>query len=721
MKRNFVIRKLVQSNPDLAGGRTEKDLSVLRRGGQTCRPTRDLSGFKVRPGDPNIPGATEVPGGINFTLLTMGATACELLLFRRHQETPYAIIQIPEDYRFGYTYSIMIFGLHAEDFEYSYRLDGPHDKASGKLFDRTRLVLDPYARSVAGQRAWGAAKTSKSYHARVVHDNFRWDKAGGIHRDMEDTIIYEMHVRGFTRHRSSGVQYPGTFAGIVEKIPYLKELGVTAVEFLPIFEFDETINARQVGGKQLMEYWGYNTVAFFSPNTAYSASLEYNEEGTELKETIQLLQKNGIEVLLDVVFNHTAEGSETGPFISFKGVDNDIYYMLNPDGTYMNFSGCGNSFNANHPVVRRFILDCLRFWVTQYHVDGFRFDLASILTRDKDGKPMANPPLLEEISLDPILSGIKLISEPWDAGGLYQVGSFPAYGRWGEWNGKYRDAVRDFLKGNYWNAPETAKRLTGSEDLYGKPYDGYRSTVNFITCHDGFPLFDLFTYSRKHNEANGWHNTDGSDDNRSWNCGVEGPSEDPVIASLRFRMMRNAVTVLMCSRGTPMILAGDEFGNTQYGNNNAYCQDNEISWLNWEYLKRNKSFFNYFRSVIRFRKKHPCIRRQLPAARCGLPAVMTCGHNPDDHVITRDNRVLCILFAGWDEENKRDDVVYVAINAHWEPCEIRLPALRAGLSWGICMDTDAADHHYYYDNPVFLNRPLFMLKERSVAVFTLYQ
>ena len=732
MKRNYVVSKIIQDREEKA--RTshqehqENDLlpglghrRISGRMSQIYKPTAEISGFRVRPGDFSLYGATEVHGGINFTITSFGAVSCDLLLFRRQQTVPFAIIRIPDEYKIGNVYSIMVFDLKAEDFEYGYIFDGPHNKKKGLLFDRKKVVLDPYAKAVVGQRAWGAAKTCNFYHARVVHDNFKWDETNFPCTPMEDSIIYEMHVRGFTRHRSSGVNYPGTFAGIVEKIPYLKELGITAVELMPIFEFDETINARNINGKQLLEYWGYNTVAFFAPNTAYSASLEYNEEGTELKQTIQILKKNGIEVILDVVFNHTAEGDEKGPFISFKGLDNNIYYMLMPDtGAYYNFSGCGNTLNCNNPIVRQFIVNCLKYWVTEYHVDGFRFDLASILGRDQSGAPMKNPPLLERIAYDPILHSTKLIAEAWDAGGLYQVGAFPAYHRWAEWNGRYRDALRDFLKGNYWNAPETAKRLAGSPDLYHGVYEGHESSVNFITCHDGFTLYDLFTYSRKHNEMNGWNNTDGANDNRSWNCGVEGPTDDPVIRNLRYKMMRNAITVLMMSRGTPMILAGDEFGNTQFGNNNAYCQDNEISWLNWDYLKRNREFFEFYKSVIRLRKKHPVIRKKLGKAKCGLDEIVTCGANPDDHIITRDNRVLCILFAGYDKEKRRDDVVYMAINAHWEPCEIRLPALKAGLSWGICVDTDAPGQDYYHEEPVFMTRPMFLLKERSVAVFTLY-
>lgn len=723
MKRLDVIQKLA----DEAAASTTKSKYAMKvpegasTGRRSRQPLQVISGFHVRPGNYRLNGATQMRGGVNFTLTSMNATSCELLLFHRKQETPYAIIQIPESFRIGKVYSIFVAGLDIEDFEYCYRLDGPNDPSKGLAFDKTKMVLDPYAKAVTGQRAWGAAKPSVAYHARVVKNNFVWNKASMPNTPMEDTIIYEMHVRGFTRHKSSGVQYPGTFAGIVEKIPYLKELGITAVELMPVFEFDETINSRFHNGKQLLEYWGYNTVAFFAPNTAYSASLEYNEEGTELKKMIQLLKENGIEVILDVVFNHTAEGNRNGPYFSFKGVDNNIWYMLTPGGEYYNFSGCGNTFNCNEPMVARFIVDCLKYWVTEYHVDGFRFDLASILSRNVDGAPMSDPPLLRMMAREPVLQNTKLIAEPWDAGGMYQVGSFPAYGRWAEWNGRYRDCIRDYLKGSYWCAPEAASRITGSEDMYKNGYNGFRSSVNFITCHDGFTLYDLFSYDRKHNEANGWNNADGADDNRSWNCGVEGPTDDPVVKALRQKMMRNAVTVLMCSRGTPMVLSGDEFGNTQYGNNNSYCQDSEVSWLNWDYKRINKDYFDFFKNVIAFRKKHPVISRDMPDSACGLPKVAVSGHNPDDHVITKDNRVLCVLFAGRNKSNTDDDVVYIAINAYWEPYQIRLPALPAGLSWGINIDTDAKDGVFYHEKSEFLPSPLYTMGERSVAVFTLFR
>lgn len=530
-------------------------------------PMAEIAGFPVRPGIYDLNGATPLQNGVNFTIHTCGGTSCELLLFHRAQEEPFAVLPFPEAYKIGDVYSMIVYGLNIDEFEYAYRVDGPYCPEKGLLFDKNKILLDPYAKAVAGQRTWGI-RWDHTYHARVVKDRFDWGDMPQSKKELCDLIIYELHVRDFTHHPSSGVQHRGTFSGLMEKIPYLKELGINAVELMPIFEFDETMNSRTVDGKQLLECWGYNTVGFFAPNSSYAAANEHNQEGTELKTLIKALHDNGIEVILDVVFNHTAEGNEKGNTFSFKGFDNNIYYMLTPDGNYYNFSGCGNTLNCNHPVVQQLILECLRYWTINYRVDGFRFDLASILGRNEDGSPMNNPPLLRTLADDSILSNVKLIAEAWDAGGLYQVGSFPASGRWAEWNGRYRDSLRSYLKGDSWNAWDAAWSISGSGDLYGGYYDnthsnyaGYNSCVNFLTCHDGFTLYDLYAYNDKHNEANGWNNTDGANDNRSWNCGAEGETDDPEVLSLRRRMIRNACAVLMCSRGTPMFLAGDEFGN----------------------------------------------------------------------------------------------------------------------------------------------------------------
>jgi len=726
MKLTNVVEDLINSGraEALQARNNRSDLDKMYQDVGTAvmtqwEPTDEICGFKVRPGEYSLDGANEMPGVVNFTISSIGATSCELLLFHRKEREPYAVIPIPDEYRIGQTWSIMIFGLNVEDFEYCYHLDGPFNPEKGLLFDKTKEILDPYAKAVVGQRKWGKGKeVNGSYHARVVKNSFHWDTSRFPNTPMEDSIIYEMHVRGFTKHASSNVAYPGTFAGIIEKIPYLKDLGVTAVELMPIFEFDEVANGHTYKGKKLYEYWGYNTVAFYAPNTSYAASAEYNREGRELKGLIQLLKENGIEVILDVVFNHTAEGNEKGPYISFKGLDNNIYYMLTPDGHYYNFSGCGNTFNCNHPIVQQFIVDCLRYWVTRYHVDGFRFDLASILGRDENGKPLEDPPLLQRLAYDPILGNAKLIAEAWDAGGMYQVGSFPAYNRWAEWNGKYRDTMRDYLKGNFWAAPEAAHRIAGSTDLYYGVYKGYTSSVNFLTCHDGFTLYDLYAYNEKHNELNGWNNTDGSNDNRSWNCGCEGDTDDPAILALRYQMMRNAITALMCSRGTPMIYAGDEFANTQFGNNNGYCQDNEISWLDWNYLKKNEVFFNFYKNMIHFRKRHPVISRELPRAHCGLDKLSFCNQDPDDHVITESTRTMGVLFTGHIKKQKRDDVVYLVMNPYWEDQYVRLPSLPPGLGWGLCVDTAEEDNVWYHEDPLFLTKPDYNVKGRSVTVFT---
>src|SRR5471030_267437 len=415
--------------------------------------------------------------------------------------------------------------------------------------------------------------------------------------------------------------------------------------------------------------------------------MEYNREGDELKSFIKEFHENGIEVILDVVFNHTAEGNEQGSYISFKGFDNSVYYMLTPNGKYYNFSGCGNTINCNHPIVQRMILDCLRYWVTEYRVDGFRFDLVSILGRNEDGSPMNKPPLLQNLAFDPILAKVKLIAEAWDAGGLYQVGSFPSWNRWSEWNGKYRDDVRKFLKGDAGLANVVAEGITGSHDLYNPVSRGKNASVNFITFHDGFTLNDLYSYNNKHNEANSWNNTDGDDSNNSWNCGIEGDTNNENILKLRKQMMKNACTVLLASQGIPMLLSGDEFGNTQFGNNNPYCQDNEISWLDWKLLDKNKEIFNFFKNMIKFRKNHPVLRDTLKPALCGLPNVSRHGTEPWHLDSSNETRTLGVMFAGRDIDDEEDDIVYIAINSHWEKQYMKLPELPVTLEWRIAVNT----------------------------------
>lgn len=685
---------------------------------EQLKPIDTVNGFQIRPGFFREFGAVAIPGGVNFTIHTHGATSCELLLFHRKAEEPYAVIPFPESYKIGFCYSMIVFDLDIEEFEYAYRLDGPYDEKKGLRFDKNKILLDPYARAVTGQSQWGHVNNAQhGYRARVVQSNFDWGDQRHHSIPMEDLIIYELHVRGFTMDESSGVKHHGTFEGLREKIPYLKELGVNAVELMPIFEFDEMRDVRLIDENELIDFWGYNPVSFFAPNTSYCSSMEYNREGLELKTLIKDLHDNGIEVILDVVFNHTAEGNEFGPCFSFKGFDNNIYYMLTPDGHYYNFSGCGNTLNCNHPVVRDMILECLRYWVIEYRVDGFRFDLASILGRNDDGTPLSQPPLLRSLAFDSILGNVKLIAEAWDAGGLYQVGSFPSWKRWAEWNGRYRDDMRRFLKGDDFLAQTAAARITGSPDLYDPAYRGGNASINFLTCHDGFTLYDLYSYNQKHNEANGWGNTDGADDNNSWNCGVEGETDDPAILALRKRLMKNACAVLLCSRGTPMFLSGDEFADTRYGNNNPYCQDNLISWLDWSLLKKNKDLFDFFQYMIQFRKDHPVIRKDLEPSYLGVPAMSTHGLTPDETNFSGDSHVVCVRFAGYNEAPQKEDLVYLAVNSGWFPVTLTLPELPEHYKWKVAVNTGDPKCQFFHKNSMPTVESKIFLGERSVIIF----
>ena len=678
----------------------EKHEDVVNTG---LLPLDVVEGFKIRPGFFRMYGACVASNGVSFTINSHGATRCTLLLFKPQAPKPYARIPFPDSYRIGDTYSMLVYDIKPDEFEYAFSFDGSYEPAKGLLFNEENVLLDPYSRAVTGQRKWGEKPEGGKdfeYRARVVKSSFDWGNIKQLEQPFEDLVIYEIHVRGYTKDKSSGVSAPGTFAGLKDKIPYLKDLGINAVELMPIFEFDEMESARVVDGVQLYNYWGYNTVSFFAPNTSYAFNEEHNHEGDELKSLIKALKENGIAVILDVVFNHTAEGNEMGPCFSFKGIDNNVYYMLTPDAHYYNFSGCGNVMNCNHPVVRNFIIDCLRHWAIEYRVDGFRFDLASILGRDQNGAPMANPPILESLAFDPVLGKMKLIAEAWDAGGLYQVGSFPSWNRWAEWNGRYRDDMRSFLKGDDGMAGNAITRITGSRDLYSPESRGHKASVNFLTCHDGFTLYDLYSYNEKHNEKNGWNNTDGDNNGHSWNCGAEGETDDPNVNGLRRRLIKNAFAALLCSRGPAMFFAGDEFCNTQFGNNNAYCQDNIISWLDWSRLEEFKEIHDFVRHMIQFRKEHPILRKMTKPSSCQFPEISVHNGTPFNASTDYKTKLIGIMYAGRNEEDTEDDIVFYCMNAYWEPLVMQLPVLPNGKHWHVDTNTNAE----YFDGEDFTEK-----------------
>ena len=689
-------------------------------------PTHKYGEFDLRPGKPLPFGATIVPGGVNFSVYSRHTIACELVLFRKHEPEPFATIPFPEQFRIGNVYTMVVFDLDYENIEYGYRMYGPFNPEEGHRFDDSKILMDPYAKAIGGRDVWGEKPDWDNiyqHRARIFFDDFDWEDDCPLEIPMEDLIIYEMHVRGFTQHPSSGVKHSGTFAGIREKIPHLKELGVNCVEFLPIHEFDEFENSRisPETGKRLMNYWGYSNVGFFAPKSGYAATGKYGMQVDELKALIKELHKNGIEVLLDVVFNHTAEGNEKGPYISYRGIDNKTYYMLTPEGYYYNFSGCGNTLNCNNPIVRSMILDCLRHWAANYHIDGFRFDLAAILGRAQDGSPMNNPPLLESLAFDPILGKCKLIAEAWDAAGLYQVGSFPSWGRWAEWNGKYRDDLRKFLKGDKGTNSAVAQRLQGSPDLYHWQKRGTRASVNFITAHDGFTLMDLVSYNEKHNEANGEGNADGDDHNNSWHCGHEGPTDDAKINRLRIKQIKNIAAILLVSQGTPMLLSGDEMGNTQFGNNNVYCQDNEISWLDWQLLDTNAEIFNFFKKMITFRKAHPVLGRgaNLRSRNSEYPVISLHGTKAGHVDYSDENPILALLLCNPGRGKRKDDFIYVAMNMHWQTHVFELPELPEDISWHVFVNTDMQPPKDVWeagDEVVIENQSEFIVGSRSVVI-----
>lgn len=572
--------------------------------------------YPIEKGRSHPLGAFVERDGVNFSIFSEHATSVELLLFKQHDELePIQIIPLdPNSNKTFHFWHVYVQGLKPGVF-YAYRIDGPMDLKAGYRFDQQKILIDPYARGTI-KTLWNRADACQpgnnlatSLRSVVIDtSDYDWEGDLPLNRAMSETIIYEVHVRGFTLSPTSGVERPGTFAGLIEKIPFLQKLGITAVELLPIFEFDD-IEIGYIDDKPLKNYWGYSPMCFFSPHSHCCNEPEIGCHVREFRDMVKALHRAEIEVILDVVFNHTDEGNHQGPTFSFKGIDNSVYYYLTSDDKehYADYTGCGNTLNCNHPVTQKMIVECLHYWVKEMHVDGFRFDEASVLSRGEDGSPMKYPPVVWQVELDETLADTKMIAEAWDAAGLYQVGYFPGY-RWAEWNGRYRDDIRRFVKGESGLVGAVASRITGSADLYQWWGHFPINSINFITCHDGFTLNDLVSYDQKHNQANGEQNRDGADENLSWNHGIEGETDNSEIELLRERQIKNFATILLLSRGVPMILAGDEIRRTQKGNNNAYCQDNEISWFDWTLLQKNHHLLRFWRQMIQFRKYHPTLQ-----------------------------------------------------------------------------------------------------------------
>ncbi|GAB6166835.1 glycogen debranching protein GlgX [Thermostilla marina] len=654
-------------------------------------------------------GANLHDDGVQFSIFSRSATAMRILLYDHvNDREPSKVIELDRDeHRWGHVWSVFVPGLKAGQL-YHIQADGPFDPAAGQRFDPKARLIDPYAKALAGDFLPAEDGIIRPPKCVVVDDAFDWQGTRQLRRDLADTVIYEMHVRGFTRSRTSNARFPGTYLGVIEKIPYLKSLGVTAVELMPVHEFPILDCLGQKPARR--NYWGYDPMAFFAPHRGYAAGSEPGCQTREFKEMVRELHKAGIEVILDVVFNHTAEGNHEGPTLSFKGLENRVYYMLENDARYYrNYSGCGNTVNSNHPVVREMIFHCLRHWVYQYHVDGFRFDLASILSRDRSGNLTPNPPLLERITEDPLLADTKIIAEAWDAAGAYQVGTFASYfsedgfarGRWAEWNGRYRDDIRRYWRGDPGMVPALATRLAGSADLYEhcgrRPYH----SINFITSHDGFTLNDLVSYNHKHNEANGENNCDGDNNNHSYNYGHEGPTRNPGIELIRNRQVKNMLATLFLSQGVPMLLSGDECRRTQHGNNNAYCQDNSISWFNWRLVKEHADIWRFCSELIRFRNAEPTLRRRRfytgQAARPGgLPDVAWFG--PDGYTVdwhSGERSLVCLTAAAVERENPKrpNHHLLMFFHADPEPRRFTIPHLARGLGWRLFIDTGRRSPH----------------------------
>lgn len=667
-------------------------------------------------------GASVVEGGVNFSLFSRTATGVELLLFDREDDAAASrVIQFDPVTNHSYHYwHVFVPGVQAGQL-YGYRVQGPAAPEQGLRFDPQKSLLDPYGRGVVVPHAYSrsaahaAGDNAATAMKSVVVDPraYDWEGDRPLQLPSSRNIIYEMHVRGFTCHPNSGLseQTRGTYAGLIEKIPYLQQLGITAVELLPVFQFD-ALDAPP----EKINYWGYAPISFFAPHRAFSSRQDPLGPVNEFRDMVKALHRAGIEVILDVVFNHTAEGDERGPTLCFRGIDNPSYYILEHGGArYANYTGCGNTFNANHPIVRRLIVDSLRYWVEEMHVDGFRFDLASILSRDASGQVLPNPPVLWDIESDPSLAGTKLLAEAWDAAGLYQVGSFVG-DYWKEWNGRYRDDVRDFFRGQSGAVRKIADRMVGSPEIFGHEEREAEQSVNFVTCHDGFTLNDLVSYNQKHNDANGEGNRDGADDNRSWNCGIEGPADDPAIERLRNRQVKNYLTITLLSLGVPMFVMGDEVRRTQRGNNNAYCQDNEISWFDWTLLKKHADVHRFV-SLL-------CGRRSLRAVeseqrRISVNAMLRdakqAWHGVKLNQPDWGDSSYCIAFGG---ELRREGLLFhIILNAYWEPLEFELPKLESG-HWRRWIDTslDSPNDIVPWLDAPEVSDSAYRVADRSVAM-----
>jgi len=671
-------------------------------------------------------GAIVHDGGVQFVVFSRSAKAMRVLLYRDvAAREPSDIVDFDPDLnRWGDIWSVFVPGAGPGQL-YHFQADGPFDPEHGQLFDGQARLIDPYAKALAGDFQPAEDGTLRPPKCVVVDDEFDWQGDRHLRRSLDETVIYELHVRGFTCAKSSGVNHPGTYLGLIEKIPYLQSLGVTAVELMPVFEFPR--NDCFGEKSKHPNYWGYDPLAFFAPHRGYAVADEPGGQVREFKEMVRALHRSGIEVILDVVFNHTAEGNENGPTVSFKGLENRVYYMLENGGrSYRNYSGCGNTFNGNHPIVREMIFHCLRYWVHNYHVDGFRFDLASILSRNREGELVPNPPLVESIGEDPLLADTKIIAEAWDAAGGYQVGGFGSL-RWAEWNGRYRDDLRRFWRGDPNMVGLLATRLAGSSDLYQaggrKPYH----SINFITSHDGFTLNDLVSYSEKHNEANGENDHDGERNNFSYNYGVEGPTRRAAVETVRLRQMKNLMASVLLSQGMPMLLAGDECRRTQAGNNNPYCQDNEISWFNWKLAEKHQCLERFCAALVAFRRAEPTVRQPdfllgQPAVPGGLPDVSWFTSSGGQVDWTGDSRSLVCLLAAAPAKDRQspNHHVLMLFHAGVDARHFTVPSLARDIAWRLFVDTAAdspADIYPALDGPSPPVNDIITLEARSLVVY----